>query len=377
MSPAPTLVTLAGDGTFRAPDASRIERLDLPADPPLAALMRLRALLGDDLDAQIATRLALPAALGSDPTDHLLPATLSLLSGITGDLAPYGWRIGPGLGRAWAHATDLRGRMLDAARIALLGYEGPLQSTVLGPATLAASTFVATGERTLSDTGAVRDLPLLLAEGLAEHLHALRERVPGAAPHLLVREDAVAAVVAGSIPTPSGRRRYDPVPPARVALLWQSLLEALRTGAGLDPAQVTLGVGADARLFAEARTAGARRLALAPRRLPALAGAGRALWEEIANAHEAGVALELVVDPRPGGGMERELGAVLRIWHELGYAESDAAGFTLIAHTGASHRVHEGRTDPSAAPAVEDLLDEDALVALLRAAPAWAERVAD
>ena len=376
MSPAPILVTLAGDGTFRAPDAARAERLDLPADPPLAALMRLRALLGDDLDAQIATRLPLPAALGTDPTDHLLPATLALLSGATGDLAPYGWRIGPGLGRAWAHAQELHARMLDAARIGLLGYEGPLQSTVLGPATLAAATYLATGERTLSDPGAVRDLPLLLAEGLAEHLALLSERVPGAEHHLLVREDAVAAVVGGTVPTPPGRRHYDPVAPTLVAERWQSLLHAL-DGAGLPAERITLGVGADPRLLAGARTAGARRFALAPARLPGLDGAGRRFWEALAEAHDAGCGIELVVDPRPGGGMERELGAVLRIWRELGHGEHEAAGFTLIGHTGASHLVHAGRVDPSAAPAATDLLDEDAVVALLRAAPTWAERVAD
>ena len=58
MSP---LVTLTGDGTFRAPDTEAIIAHELPDDPHLAALMRLRALLGDDLEDQIATRLYLPA----------------------------------------------------------------------------------------------------------------------------------------------------------------------------------------------------------------------------------------------------------------------------------------------------------------------------
>ena len=51
------LVTLTGDGTFRAPTPEQALRLELPEDPPLAALMRLRTLLGDDLEEQIATRL--------------------------------------------------------------------------------------------------------------------------------------------------------------------------------------------------------------------------------------------------------------------------------------------------------------------------------
>lgn len=139
------LVTLTGDGTFRAPTPEESMRLDLPDDPYLAALLRVRALLGDDLEEQIATRLYLPSALGLDETDHLLPATLALLADTTGDLVSYGWRLGTGTGQAWRHARELRERMLDAARIALLGYEGPLMTTALGPATLAGATFLQSG----------------------------------------------------------------------------------------------------------------------------------------------------------------------------------------------------------------------------------------
>lgn len=373
MSP---LVTLTGDGTFRAPDTEAIIAHELPDDPHLAALMRLRALLGDDLEDQIATRLYLPAALGIDDTDHLLPSTLVMLAGMTGDLAPYGWRMGPGLGRAWRHAWEQQQLTVEAARIALYGYEGPLMVTVLGPATLAAASFLSTGERTLSDPGAVRDLPMLLAEGITEHLAELRDRVPGARPHVLVREDAVAGVVAGRIPTPSGRRRYPPIPAPEIGHLWLRLLAALGETGALGAEEITLGVGADAALVTAARDAGARRLAVAPRRQPALStDAGRGIWEGLAAATEAGCALELVVDPRPGGGMADELDQVLETWRRLGYSSAQAAGFGLIAHTGASHDVHAGRVDPSAQPGLHTLLDEPGLEALLRAAPAWAERV--
>ena len=188
------LVTLTGDGTFRAPTPQEALALHLPDDPHLAALLRLRALLGDDLEEQIATRLYLPSALGLDETDHLLPSTLALLAETTGDLVSYGWRLGTGTGLAWQHARELRERMLDAARIAMLGYEGALMTTALGPATLAGATFLQSGERTLGDPGAVRDLPMLLAEGLVGHLATLQDRVPGAQLHVLLREDAVAAV---------------------------------------------------------------------------------------------------------------------------------------------------------------------------------------
>lgn len=371
------LVTLTGDGTFRAPTPEQALRLELPEDPPLAALMRLRALLGDDLEEQIATRLYLPSALGRDETDHLLPASLALLAETTGDLVSYGWRLGPGTGRAWQHARELRERMLDAARIALLGYEGALMTTALGPATLSGATFLQSGERTLGDPGAVRDLPMLLAEGLVGHLTSLQERVPGAQLHVLLREDAVAAVHQGQIPTPSGRRRYAPLPAPEIGVLWSCLFVALEDY-GLDANSVTLGVGADISLLRAARDAGARRMAIAPRRLPALTTPeGRALWEGIAEAWDDGCSFELVLDPRPGGLLGPELEMMFETWRRLGHSDADAAGVAVIAHHGASHGLHRGLVDPSAQPEASTLLDEQALEALLRIAPSWAERLAD
>lgn len=368
------LVTITGDGTFRL--GTEALGLDVAEDPFLLALLRLRSLLGDSPEEQIGTRLYLPAALGQDDTDHLLPATLALLAGTSGDLASYGWRLGPGIGRAWQRAQDVRERTLDAARIALLGYEGPLAVTAMGPVTLAAATFLPSGERTLADRGAVRDLPMLLAEGLGEHLALLRDRVPGARAHLLLREDAVNAVVGGRIPTPSGRRTYPAVPAAEIGTLWQCLAAGLRSSSVLDPESITLGIGTDVTVLRTAREIGMRRLAFSPAHLPSLeTSAGRVLWEELAAAHDSGCHLELAVDPRPAGGMASVLDRVLETWRKLGYSAADAAGLTLIAHTGAAHDVHSRKPDPSQQPTASTLLDEATIEALLRAAPAWAERV--
>ena len=82
-----------------------------------------------------------------------------------------------------------------------------------------------------------------------------------------------------------------------------------------------------------------------------------------------------MVDPRPGGNLAPELETMLETWRRLGHAETDAAGVTVIAHTGASHGLHSGRVDPSAQPERSTLLDESALEAMLRIAPTWAERV--
>ncbi|EWS83036.1 hypothetical protein [Brachybacterium phenoliresistens] len=354
------LVTLTGDGTLvSAPgqDASRLE-----------ALVALRSLLGDDLEDEIGTELYLPAALGTESADQLLPASLALLAGTSGDLTSYGWRMGPGAGRAWLRARELRARTLEDARIALLGYEGPLRAVTLGPITLAAATHLASGERTLADRGAVRDVPILLAEGILEHLRAVASHVPGAAPSVLLREDAARAVHGGSLPTPSGYRRYPALPAAEIGVLWRGLLEALAS-AGAEASQVRLQVPADAELLQAAISAGARSLAIAPASIGPLSGAsGRRLWEALAGAREDGIDLALVVDPARA---EPTLEALAEVWGRLGYGRRELAGFTLLAHR---PRGRAGE-DPAAEPSRDTLLTEGDLQRLLRAAPAWAERV--
>lgn len=376
MSPAPMdLVTVTGDGTFAPPRDGTGERSHAGDDEGrsrLDALVRLRSLLGDDLEDRVATQLYVPAALGTEPADHLLPASLSLLAGTTGDLASYGWRVGPGTSRAWLRARELRERTIEDCRFALLGYEGPLRLTVTGPVTLAAASFLASGERTLADRGAVRDLPVLLAEGIAAQAAALRERVPGARVTLLVREEAVSAVLAGAVPTPSGRDRYRALPVPDLADHWRALLHGLAESAGIPADGVTLAVGASDGSLGAALSAGARKVALAPAGLGTLRDAtGRRAWEALAEAREDGVGIELVLDPsRP----DRDLDLLAASWRQLGYAERDLAGFTWQAHrrpSGTSTR------DLSAPPPAGSLLEEADLVALLRRAPVWAERVSD
>jgi hypothetical protein len=252
---AEQLVTIAGDGTWQVPTEGSGDQGARPsvgprasggtADPAdsdadrLLALTRLRGLLGDDLEEQIGTRLFLPAALGTTSADQLLPQSLTLLAGTTGDLASYGWRIGPGSSRSWRSAQETRQRLLEAARIALHGYEGDLVVTTLGPLTLTAATFLGSGERTLADRGALRDLPHLLAEGIAEHLAAVRSHVPGArAASADPRRRRARPRPRARSPRPrsTAATRHSPSPTSGRS--GAPLLEELRAGAGLDAADV-------------------------------------------------------------------------------------------------------------------------------------------
>ncbi|MCL6423753.1 hypothetical protein Bequi_10200 [Brachybacterium sp. JHP9] len=376
------LVTITGDGTFAAPRSEQTATARAGAtrpvatageDPRLAAVLAVRSLLGDDLEEQVAARAYLPAALGTESADHLLPASLSLLAGTTGDLASYGWRVGPGAGLAWHRARELRERTAEAAQIGLLGWEGPLAVTALGPLTLAAATFLSSGERTLADRGALRDLPHLLADGLAGQIADLRERVPGARPRVLLREDAAGAVLHGQVRVPSGYRTYDPLPADEIGLLWRALLEALRTQAGLEAGEITLAAGSDRALLETARRASAAALAIAPARIPALSSPrGRAIWESLAEARDAGAALELVVDPARASA---QLESAADAWHQLGFGPKDLAGITILAHRTADRASPGQAEDPAQEPAADALLRAEDLERVLRLAPAWAERV--
>lgn len=374
--PREALVTIGGDGTFTlgpGPDGRPVEA----EQARLHALMRLRALLGDDPEEQIGTRLQLPAALGTEAADHLLPASLSLLAGASGDLASFGWRLGAGAGRAWHRARELRERTIEDAQIALLGYEGPLQTTALGPVTLGAATFLPSGERSLADRGALRDLPHLQAEGIAAQLAALAQRVPGAAPHVLILEDAAATVASGRVPTASGYGRHEPIPAPELGARWQDLLTALREASGIAPERATLALPARADLLAAARSAGWRRLAIPLAGATGLdSRAGRELWEALAEVREDGIGLELLVDPER---IERELDALAETWTRLGYGERDLAGITLLAHPrprrGAAATGASASADPASEPGRDTLLTEAAFERVLRTAPAWAERV--
>lgn len=357
------LITITGDGTLAAPAAGSDAVEAAGGDLRLAALSTLRGLLGDPPAEQIGTGLYLPAALGTEAADQLLPSTLSLLAPLSGDLTSYGWRLGPGADAAWRRARDLRRRTLEAARIALYGYEGPLTVTALGPLTLAAGAHLASGQRVLADRGAVRDLPELLAEGIVTEIAELAERVPGSRPHVLIREDHADGVARGRIRVPSGRGSYPALPAAEIGPLWQRLREAL-------PTQMTLAAAPGTDLLAAARAAGITAMAVAPARLGPLAdGAARGSWEMLAQMCESGQEVTWMIAPDR---IRDELEQVARAQRELGFSVADLAGMTVMGH----RRPARG-TDPAHEAQHASLLTAGDLESLLRAAMPWAERISE
>lgn len=189
---------------------------------------------------------ALRVVLGELPADrHGLPHLPELpargaVAGMTGralavvaelgaDLQPAGWRLtGGGGGVDQRRARSLLAQDLDALEEQTQGWSGTFKLQVAGPWTLAATVERPRGDKVLADVGARRELAQALAEGLGEHVADVRRRLGGLERMVVqVDEPALAAVLAGQVPTASGFHRHRSVdlPEAAAALEW--VLEAV------------------------------------------------------------------------------------------------------------------------------------------------------
>jgi methionine synthase II (cobalamin-independent) len=152
------------------------------------------------------------------------------------DLQPAGWRLtgtAGGQGRDQRRAQSLLAQDLDVLEELAQGYEGAFKIQVTGPWTLAATVERPRGDRLLADHGARRELAEALAEGIARHAEDVRKRVPGIARLIVqVDEPALAAVIAGAIPTASGYGRHRSVDLPEASALLELVLTAARAVGG-------------------------------------------------------------------------------------------------------------------------------------------------
>jgi methionine synthase II (cobalamin-independent) len=165
----------------------------------------------------------LPEVPGRGPTASMTGRALAVVAELGADLQPAGWRLTDAPGVDQRRARSLLAQDLDGLEEQADGYAGALKIQVTGPWTLAATVERPRGDKVLADIGARRELAQALAEGLRTHLADVRRRVPGA-DRLVVQVDepALAAVLAGRVPTASGfhRHRSVDVPQASQALGW-------------------------------------------------------------------------------------------------------------------------------------------------------------
>ncbi|MDM7832387.1 uroporphyrinogen decarboxylase/cobalamine-independent methonine synthase family protein [Cellulomonas edaphi] len=243
------------------------------------------------------------------------------------ELGPHGWKLadrpGSDLGRVQAYARE----DLDALAVAAHGYAGPLVLPVLGPLTLAASVYLARGDRVLSDTGAVRELAESFAAGLAERLLALRRAVPGASVQVLLHEPLLAQVLAGVLPTFSGyaalRRVAVPDAAERLAV---AVSGARAGGAGV----VAVHGGTAWSSLAALRSTGADAFGLA------VAGLDEPGWERVAEAVEGGMRLWAEVPSQAssqcaGPDVVGQADVLTRPWSSLGLPAAGLADVVVLA----------------------------------------------
>src|SRR6185437_3385029 len=130
----------------------------------------------------------------------------------------------------------------------------------------------------LSDPGALADLASSLAEGLAQHVRGVRERIPGATIVIQVDEPSLPAVLAGHVPTASALNMVPALDATAARTALGPVLEA-------TTATTVVHCCAPDYPFLIARDSGADALSFD------LAAVGRANLDALAEVAEAGLGL--------------------------------------------------------------------------------------
>lgn len=254
----------------------------------------------------------------------MIGRALALLP-LDADLQPAGWRL---TGTAGSPAADQRrarsllAQDLDVVEEAAAGYEGSFKLQLAGPWTLAATVERPRGDKLLADHGARRELAQALAEGVADHVKDVRRRVSATRLVVQLDEPALAAVLAGRVPTASGFGAHRAVHPPEASDLLRTVIEAI------GDAEVWVHSCAPDTPLGLLRGAGATGLSVDPAMLKAKD------HDELAEALEAGetVALGVVATTEPAGAQtdKQVTERVLRWLDMLGLDVEQVAGRLVL-----------------------------------------------
>lgn len=174
-----------------------------------------------------------PEVPGRGVTAAMTGRALAVVEGLAADLQPAGWRLTDTSGVDHRRARSLLAQDLDTVEELAQDHVGAFKTQVAGPWTLASTVEKPRGDKVLADHGARRELAQALAEGVRTHLADLQRRLRGVDRWIVqVDEPALAAVLAGQVPTASGfgRHRSVDLPEASAHLEW--LVEAIGDAGG-------------------------------------------------------------------------------------------------------------------------------------------------
>lgn len=167
----------------------------------------------------------------------------TMLSGLSVDRQPYGWRLVSADSVPGRRATSWFHQGVDAL-VDVAGEQGiavpRLALRVLGPVSLMARLWLPGGERALRDHGARADILASWVEGVAARLERMHS-LTGARLSLAVAEPEAQQVLAGTVPTASGYRTVRSLDRSELRSHWRTAAEAL-SGAGRAEDGVTFDV---------------------------------------------------------------------------------------------------------------------------------------
>ncbi|HEY6797407.1 MAG TPA: hypothetical protein VI248_22255 [Kineosporiaceae bacterium] len=169
--------------------------------PGVQVVEAARIVMGELSAPAVPHLVELPAR---GPGSDLIGRGAVFLVDLPVDLQPSGWRLVNRPGRDLERAQAMLRQDLDVLAEVAENYAGPLKVQVAGPWTLSASLYLPRLERAVVDAGACRDIVAALAEGVADHVAAVRRLVPGAEVVVELDEPWVDAVLAGRLATASG-----------------------------------------------------------------------------------------------------------------------------------------------------------------------------
>lgn len=293
------------------------------------ALTRIRGELGDPHISY------LPELADRGYQASLLARSLAALEGLSADGTAAGWRL-----RGGYAAEGDAARSLLASDINVLadcvGQEsglapGALKLRLLGPLSLAASTYLTKGERVLSDPGARRDLAEAQRAGLPGLLKVLGQALPGARLIIQLEEPLLLKVAQGQIPTSSGYRTIRAVARHELLALLTSLQEDLDQ------------LGAQTLIHTDYLKLEPELRAAISTPLLSMQGQPTSAWEALAPGLEAEQGLYLqLVDPlvrQPAGQLAQEL---WQTWTDLGLGKK-LINQLVLTETGNLARTDQGR----------------------------------
>ncbi|MBV9163185.1 MAG: methionine synthase [Pseudonocardiales bacterium] len=219
----------------------------------------------------------------------MIGRTAALLVDLAVELVHSGYRVTARAGRDHRRGVDLLRTDLDALEEAV-GSAGAQPEVIklqaAGPWTLAAAVELHSGHKVLTDLGALREFTASLAEGLRVHAGEVSRRL-GARAIVQLDEPGLPAVLAGSVPTPSGLGTVPAVPESAAVELLHSVLKAL-------PVPRIVHCCAPRPPLALLRRAGVDALAVDAE---LLIGAPRATVDALGEAWDSGVSVLLGLVP--------------------------------------------------------------------------------